>query len=179
MVSRLQDAQVSRAHDSDTFWKEAKDLIHKHWMADLLGRIKQSPWISLAIDEKDTKLCAVLSFLDVTAGWSVRTVHLAYKQLHGLKAQDVADVIQRIFDDHGISFSRLLCFTADGASVMGTMRAMAADSPDGKSVAARLCEKAGHALWITRCAAHRLQLFVRDAHSAVPYLKDLERNVNR
>ena len=52
---------------------------------------------------------------------------LAYRPLHGLQAEDLLRVCKALFVEYNMDVSKLLTFTADGASVSGVRRCQTSD----------------------------------------------------
>ena len=92
-----------------------------------------------------------------------------------LSLQDLFDCIKALLEEHRLDPKKIVGFTADGASVMGTMRSL---SDQGSNVAYLLSQLVGKPLLVTHCAAHRLQLAISGAYTKVPYLKDMEKRIN-
>ena len=99
-----------------------------------------------------------MSYLD--ASFCSRSILLAYRELSGFTAADIAKSVADACNERGLDLRRLCTFTADGASVMGTRAAMSAG---GDNVARRLSDAAQRPALITHCAVHRLQLCVSAA----------------
>ena len=135
---------------------------------------RASPAFALSIDEKGRFLAVALSYLD--ASFCSRSIVLAYRELPGFTAADIAKSVADACNERGLDLRRLCAFTADGASVMGTRAAMSAG---GDNVARRLSDAAQRAVLVTHCAAHRLQLCVSSALHADAYLQELEGTVHR
>lgn len=74
-----------------------------------------------------------------------------------LKAPDLLRLIEGILQELGVPLTKLVGFTADGASVMGTRRAFGLP---GSNVAKLLQDKilsaGGLKLIVVHCSAHRL-----------------------
>lgn len=100
---------------------------------------------------------------------------LAYRALPGLQAEDIMQLLKPLFTEYHLDTSKLLTFTADGASVNGVRRCQT--NEHGKNIVALLRRHVGHRILAVHCAAHRLQLCAGDAFTA-EYLKDLEKRVS-
>ena len=98
----------------------------------------------------------------------VVTTPLAYRDLPGLQARDLAGVVISVLEALKRPKANLLSFTADGASTMGTRRAMGDDS--GDNLAKHLRAWTGQSILVTHCSPHKLQLRVSNAYSkSVPH----------
>ena len=81
-------------------------------MANLIQEVKQSPFFSLSVDEKDAMLVILITFID-SKGCKV-TSPLAYKNLSGLEAKDIFSLIVATLEEHGLPKENLVAFCADG-----------------------------------------------------------------
>ena len=175
-VARMMGASVLESHDSTTFFTEAAGILVSTVKSEVLARVRQSPMLAISIDKKGRFLNIVLAYLDASAGWEPRTMVLGYRELRGLESTDLMACISECFLEHELDFCKLVAFTADGASVMGTRRAMG--ELGGRNVAALLRQRVQQPLIVTHSSAHRLQLAMNDAYSSDPELKALERCIN-
>ena len=175
-LARMMGAVVLESHDSSTFFAEAVGVLVGAVKADVLLRARQSPTLAISIDEKGRYLNIVLAYLDVTKGWEPQTVVLGYRELRGLESTDLMACVSDCFREHDLDLRKIVAYTADGASVMGTRRAMG--EPGGRNVAALLRQRVEQPVIVTHCSAHRLQLAINDAYSSDPELKALERCIN-
>ena len=123
-------------------------------------------------EEKDALLTLSITVL---SGNNRYTMPLAYRALPGLQAEDIMQLLKPLFTEYHLDTSKLLTFTADGASVNGVRRCQT--NEHGKNIVALLRRHVGHRILAVHCAAHRLQLCAGDAFTA-EYLKDLEKRVS-
>ena len=93
----------------------------------------------------------VLTYLNSKKGWEVDSVLLGYRELGGFEAPDLYECLTKVLEESQLDKSRLVGFTADGASVMGARRALGRASPescrkvatDGVRVAPVYCHPSG------------------------------------
>eukprot|EP00438_Fugacium_kawagutii_P034940 Skav211760 [mRNA] locus=scaffold674:179795:181981:+ [translate_table: standard] len=168
--ARLCGGCLPVGQDSDHIFNECKDLIAEHLLEECLRDVKASPYYAVSIDEKDRFLVCLVSFF---RDGHRTTLPLAYRDLPGFEAADIAKQVQGLLEAWGLDKECMVAFTADGASVMGTRVALGAR---GDNVAKRLSRWAGHPLLVTHCAPHRFQLCVA-ASWTDEYLKTLERQI--
>ena len=163
---------IPDSQQSSTVFEECRDLVASRVMATLIQDIKQSPFFSLSVDEKDAMLVILVTFID-SKGCKV-TSPLAYKNLSGLEAKDIFALITATLEEHDLPKENLVAFCADGASVMGTRQSM---SRQGNNVASKLQDYCGHPLLIQHCAPHRLQLAIESSFHQDDYFKGMEKRI--
>jgi hypothetical protein len=120
----------------------------------------QSPAFGISVDEKDAHIVFLITYLQRNG--QAHTVPVLYEPLPGLDAVDVFGCVEQFVTKNELDTEKFLAFTADGASVMGTRRALG--DVTGDNVAAHLRRRSGHFFHVTHCAPHRLQLCVQDAY---------------
>ena len=162
------------AQQSSTVFEESRDIIVRHVQRYLVDAVRQSPYYAISVDEKDAMIIIVITFLDKSRqkAWAP----LAYKHLAGLEAADLFQAIMDSLEEHGLDPKNLIAFCADGASVMGTHKALS-DPRDGNNVARRLQARVGHPLLVQHCSPHRLQLAIETAFHSEEYLQEMEKRI--
>lgn len=163
---------IPDSQQSSTVFEECRDLVASRVMANLIQEVKQSPFFSLSVDEKDAMLVILITFID-SKGCKV-TSPLAYKNLSGLEAKDIFSLIVATLEEHGLPKENLVAFCGDGASVMGTRQSM---SREGNNVARKLQDYCQHPLLIQHCALHRLQLAIESSFHSDEYFKGMEKRI--
>ena len=140
---------------------------------DVCECVREARYYSISCDEKDGRLICLVAFTNKDMMKETRPI--AYGELSGHDAEDLAKFITAALEAAGLRREGLVSFRADGASVNGARRALSAG---GDNVLRRLEQWAGRKLLAVHCAAHRLQLFCSDALSGGDqYLLDLEARV--
>ena len=148
---------VPDSQQSSTVFDECRDLVVQSVSGLLRAAIHASPYYAISVDEKDAFLIVVVSFHD-NFGQKI-WAPLAYKHLPGFEAPDLFATIKSTMEEFNLDPAHLVAFCADGASVMGTRRALS-DSPDGNNVARRLQVYAGHPILVQHCGPHRYHVLM-------------------
>ena len=167
--ARFCEGKLPTCQDSDDIFRECAGVIDEKLVRACISDLQRSRYWALSVDEKDRMMIFLISYFDTESG-KLATLPLGYKDLSGFEAADLFLIVERFVAEHGLNKQDLLCFSADGASVMGTRRSQG--DMRGDNLAKRLQEFAGHPLIVTHCAAHRLQLCVSACWSD-EYFKDL------
>ena len=167
--ARFCEGKLPTCQDSDDIFRECAGVIDEKLVRACISDLQRSRYWALSVDEKDRMMILLISYFDTESG-KLATLPLGYKDLSGFEAADLFLIVERFVAEHGLNKQDLLCFSADGASVMGTRRSQG--DMRGDNLAKRLQEFAGHPLIVTHCAAHRLQLCVSACWSD-EYFKDL------
>ena len=154
--ARLCGGHLPSAQDSHQIFAECRELIAGEIRSDITNDIRSSPYYAVSVDEKDRMLVCLLTYFK--AG-KKECVALGYKDLPGFEASDLFSQIKALLDASGLSNEHLVAFTADGASVNGTRKALG--DVRGDNVGKRLQEWAGHPILIIHCDPHKLQPLVK------------------
>jgi hypothetical protein len=159
---------------SGTVFEECRDLIIKKVKERLECAIRASPYFALSIDEKVTMLIIVVTFIGPNC--EKLSAPLAYRNLAGMEASDLFASVKDTLEASLLDPANLVAFCADGASVMGTRKAMS-DPRDGNNVARRLKAFCGHPILVQHCSPHKLQLAVEAAFHGDDYFKETEQRI--
>ena len=159
---------------SSTVFEECRELICNTVQARLSEAIRHSPYFAVSIDEKETMVIIVVTFLN--SACEKISAPLSYKNLFGMEAADLFAAVQNSLENASLQKENLVAFCADGASVMGTRKAMS-DPRDGNNVVRRLEAYCGHPMLVQHCSPHRLQLAIEAAFHTDDYFKEIEKRM--
>lgn len=159
---------------SSSVFEECRELICNNVQARLSEAIRHSPYFAVSIDEKETMVIIVVTFLN--SACEKVSAPLSYKNLSGMEAADLFAAVQNSLENVSLQKENLVAFCADGASVMGTRKAMS-DPRDGNNVVRRLEAYCGHPLLVQHCSPHRLQLAIESAFHTDDYFKEIEKRM--
>ncbi len=131
-------------------------------LRNVIGQIIKEKYFSISIDEstdvsvsKNLVMMARFVEEDPSFGIAIRIKMLDLIPLEKGDAATITDAILKYFEDHALDIQYLVGFSSDGASVMtGKHNGVAAKL---KALNCKIVD--------THCAAHRLQLAVKDACS--------------
>ena len=98
-----------------------------------------------------------------------------YAMLHGLEAGDLASVVRKFADDWQLDLAKLLCLSADGASVNSATCPRA--DKDSRNLAAAFRRWRQRPMLAIQCSGHKLQLVASDSWTN-EYLKQLEKVIS-
>lgn len=117
---------------------------------------------------QDAILTVSINFLDCAAG-KRHSIPVCYRAMPGLEADDMISMVRNLFTELNVEASKIVCVSADGASVNGTRRIPT--STQGKNLCSALRRWTGNRILSIHCTCHRLQLATSESYRH-PYLKD-------
>ena len=140
---KLAEAVLPTGADSSTSFEEMREMISKHTRDALTRAVQSAGYYALSLDEKEGCLILLVSFVGKD---SKKETHvLAYGELCGHDAADLAAFVIAALERHGLPKKGLVSMTADGASVTGCRRALSQTS-DGNNVLSLLSKWANRTL---------------------------------
>ena len=133
--------------------------------------------LGISIDEKGNHSTVTIASIDPRTGKASREL-LDYDYIPGNSGRELFTFIVDIFTSHGLSISKVHAFTADGASVNGTLKGNSLDGTAiGENVAHYLQEHVAHPVLVAHCCTHKWALCANSSWRKVPYFKEMEKRI--
>ena len=183
-LARKAGSALPDSHDSGTVFEKVAQAVTGGIRNMLKTDLQGAAAFAISLDEKDIYLLVMVHYIGPPT-WKVQSKLLTYRELPGSTAVDIAECVKKSFAELDIDLSgnsRLVCYGADGASVMGTRRAFGLPGNNVARLLQELVEgEAGcrHRMLVTHCSAHRLQLAISDALHKDDYLSKMESMITK
>ncbi len=96
--------------------------MEKEVKTEVLDVARESPAYAMTVEEKGRFMNISLTY--PAKDFMPQLVTLAHRELVGFDSDDLLKVIVTVFKDLSLDITKLLCFIADGATVMGTLHCL-------------------------------------------------------